>query len=80
MIISGQIARLGFTTLIYKQKNFFLQGRKTVLHKPLKVKVNLSSKKGIAVVTWDIKDEFQIYCLTKGFTINEKCCAHKTNR
>ena len=51
-----------------------------MLHKPLKVKVNLSSKKGIAVVTWDRKDEFRIHCLKKGFSINEKRCASKLYR
>ena len=49
--------------MIYKQKTFSCKGRKTALPKPLKVKVNLLSKKGIAVVTWDRKDEFQIHCL-----------------
>ena len=57
LIISGQTTRLRFITSIYKQ-NFFIATEETVLPKPLKVKVNLSTKKGIAVVTWDIKGEF----------------------
>ena len=79
LIISGKTTRLRFVSLIYKQ-NFFIATEETVFPKPLKVKVNLSSKKGIAVVTWDRKDEFQIHFLKKGFSTNEKRCASKLYR